>query len=62
MDGKPERKLYAIADAAESLGISRSTMYELAGAGEVATVKIGNRRLVTAESLEAYLERLKAAS
>lgn len=51
--------LYSILDAAEAIGVKRSTMYELITRGEVTTVSIGRRRLVTADSLERYVERLK---
>jgi excisionase family DNA binding protein len=56
----PARFLLSITAAAECLGVKRSMMYQLIDAGEVTTVKIGRRRLVTAESLQAYVQRLTA--
>jgi excisionase family DNA binding protein len=55
-----ERLLYPINDAAEVLGVGRTMLYTLAKQGEVRIVKIGRRTLITAESLDAYIERLTA--
>lgn len=52
--------LYGMEESAEMLGVKRTTMYDLAARGEVKTVSIGRRRLVTADSLEAYVARLMA--
>lgn len=43
-------------------GISRTTIYELIKRGELVHVSIGRRGFVTAESLNAFVERLTAAS
>lgn len=57
------RLLYSITEAAEQLGgIGKSTVEELIRDGEIETVKIRRRRLVPAEALADYIERLKAAS
>ncbi len=37
-------------------GLSRSTIYELLKAGKLRAVKIGGRRLILRESLQALLE------
>jgi hypothetical protein len=42
-------------------GISRTVLYELIGAGEIESVKIGNRRLIVVQSYLALLDRLRAA-
>ncbi len=39
------------------IGISRSKLYELIGAGEVETVKLGSATLVIVDSLRALVER-----
>jgi excisionase family DNA binding protein len=52
-----ERLAYGIADAAFVSGISRSKLYELLKRGELASVKIGARRLIQARSLAELLER-----
>jgi excisionase family DNA binding protein len=56
------RLLYAIPDAAEQLSVSARVLERLIADGEVATVKIGRRRLVPADALTDYVERVKAAS
>jgi len=45
-------------EAARQLGVSRSTLYCLLQSGELASVRIGRRRLVPAVALDEYLERL----
>lgn len=49
--------LRSIRDTSEDLGIGRTKTYELIGLGELATVQIGSRRLVTVASIEAFVER-----
>ncbi len=51
--------LLTVEEAATTLRIGRSTVYELMRAGEIATVRIGRSRRVVAESLTAYLGRLR---
>lgn len=45
------RTAYSLDEAAQSLGLSRRTLYELMGAGTLHTVKLGKRRLVPAQEL-----------
>lgn len=52
------RLLHPIPDAAAVLGISRTTLYELIADGEINTVKIGRRTLVTQDELERYVHTL----
>lgn len=56
------RLLYSIDDAAEQLSIGKSNIESLIRAGVIETVTIGRRRLIPAEALTDYVERLKAAS
>lgn len=51
---------YSLTDGARLIGVSRSTAYQLAKAGELETFKLGDRRLVTRRSLVALMNR-KAA-
>jgi excisionase family DNA binding protein len=37
-------------------GLSRTRLYSLMGAGEIEAVKVGKRRLVLRESIDAYIE------
>ena len=56
-------RLYHIDDARAQLGgIGLSTIYDLMNDGEITKVKIGRRTMITGASLDAYVERLAAAS
>lgn len=48
---------YGIEDAHKQLGIARSKLYELIGTGELASLKIGRRRLITRRALTEYVAR-----
>ena len=54
------RLAYPIPEAAEILGIGRTTLYAEIGAGRLSTITIGRRRLVTREALEDYLAQKTA--
>jgi hypothetical protein len=43
-------------------GLGLTKTYELFGEGELEVVHIGRRAFVTAESLQAYIERLRSAA
>lgn len=47
---------YSVADACRVTSIKRTRMYELIGDGTIASVVIGRRRLVKAESLRKLVE------
>jgi excisionase family DNA binding protein len=51
----------SIDDAARSIGIGRTKLYELIKAGDIATLKIGRRTLVRTESLHSLVEVREAA-
>jgi excisionase family DNA binding protein len=54
---RPEEKLaFRVNEAVAVSGLSRSTLYELLKAGKLRAVKIGGRRLILRESLQALLE------
>lgn len=46
-----ERLTCSVAEASQAIGISRSKIYELMSGGEVQSVTIGRRRLVSVSSL-----------
>ncbi len=48
---------YGIEDAADALGLSRSRLYELVAAGEIAVCKVGKRTIVPVAELTAFLDR-----
>lgn len=57
-----ERMLYPLREAAQRLGIGRSLLYQLIGAGDLATVRVGRRRLVPANELNRFVEHLLSDS
>ncbi|MDA8062185.1 MAG: helix-turn-helix domain-containing protein [Actinomycetota bacterium] len=52
------RLLYTPQEAAQALGISRSSQYALLSQGAVASVRIGGCRRITAAALHAFIETL----
>jgi len=50
--------LLPINEAAKTLGIGRTKLYELISAGEVDLLKIGSKSLVTTASIQALVARL----
>lgn len=56
------RLLHPIPDAAEVLGIGRSTLYNLITNGDIAIVKIGRRTLIAQDELERYARSLTEVS
>lgn len=52
----PDRAhLLTVEEAAECLGIGRTKTYELMMGGDLASIKIGSRRLVAVSSITAYI-------
>lgn len=51
--------LLTAAEAAELLGIGRSTVYELIASGEIESVQIGRARRIPEPALAAYIARLR---
>ena len=49
------RLVYSVSEAAELLGIGRSTAYELVARGELPSVAIGDRRVITRPALAELL-------
>lgn len=54
------RLLHRVPEAAERLGVSRSTLYELIGAGEIQAIRIGAAVRIPSIELERFVERLLA--
>jgi excisionase family DNA binding protein len=52
--------LYSLPDAWATLGVSRSTLYELIAAGDIQAVKVGRRTLIRHDELERYVQSLPA--
>lgn len=55
MSGSNVRGLYTVIEAARLLGVGRSTMYELVNRGEVSSLRLGRKVLITRSTLEALL-------
>ncbi|WP_194907006.1 helix-turn-helix domain-containing protein [Catenulispora rubra] len=49
--------MYTVEQAAELLGIGRTTMFGLIHDGEIGTVSIGRARRVPADEIDAYIAR-----
>jgi len=47
--------------ARKALGIGTTKIYELIGAGDLRTIKLGRRTLVRTDSIHALIEKLEAA-
>jgi excisionase family DNA binding protein len=57
-----DRKLLPVNSAATRLGVSRAKLYQLLKAGDIATVRIGQRRLIPVEEIDAYADSLPRES
>jgi len=55
MNSSNVRGLYTVVEAAQLLGVGRSTMYELVHRGEVASIRLGRKVLIVRSTLEALL-------
>ncbi len=53
-----DRKLVSVEEAARTLSIGRSLLFEMLSAGTIRSVKVGRRRLVPVSALEEYVKRL----
>ncbi len=54
--------LVTIPEAGAILGLSRTTMYELIGAGDIEVVHIGRAARVPVDSLAGFIDRLRSVS
>ena len=57
-----KRLLLSLAEAAETLGIGRTRLLAEVKEGRLGTVRVGRRRMVMPQELEAYVGRLAAAA
>lgn len=57
-----QRRMLPYADAATYLGISLRSMKQLAADGHILKTQIGHRVLFDVRDIDAYIERVKAAS
>ena len=50
-----EKQAYSVAEAATTLSISRTTLYELIKVGQITTYSIGAKTLITAQALDDFV-------
>jgi excisionase family DNA binding protein len=55
-DGTPPRLLLRIPEAAETLGIGRTKIYEMISKGELPTIRIGRAVRISANTLQKWVE------
>jgi excisionase family DNA binding protein len=54
---------HTVPDACARLGLSRTTLYELIGSGEIRAFKVGSRTLVSEAELRRFVaEKMKVAA
>jgi excisionase family DNA binding protein len=56
----PGRLVYSVEEAADLLGMGRTFMYHLVATREIDSFKIGTRRKIPREAIDAYIARLRA--
>ena len=52
-----ERLAYSVDEAAQITGLSRDLLYDQMRTGQLAYLKVGRRRIITRQHLEAFLTR-----
>jgi len=60
--GKSGVRLLSVPEAARLLNVGERFAWKLIAVGELASVKLGRRRLVDIEDLERFIEQRKEAS
>jgi excisionase family DNA binding protein len=56
-DSLAERLAYSVDEVAAVTGLSRDLLYDQMRAGNLAYLKVGRRRIITRQHLEAFLAR-----
>lgn len=51
----PEKLAFTLKEAATALGVSKSTLYKALADGKLTAIKLGNRTLIPAEALKAWI-------
>ncbi len=54
-----DKLAYSIEEVAELISLGRTTVVALVGSGEIASIKVGGRRLIPRRDLDAFIERLR---
>jgi excisionase family DNA binding protein len=61
-DRPAERLAYSVDEAAQITGLSRDLLYDQMRTGHLAYLKVGRRRIITRQHLEAFLTRNAGAA
>lgn len=56
------RIVLTVEEAANRLGVGRTTMYRLVGTGAIESFTIGRLRKIPADAIDVYVTQLRAAS
>jgi len=56
-DPPGERLAYSVDEAAQITGLSRDLLYDQMRTGQLAYLKVGRRRIITRQHLEAFLTK-----
>jgi excisionase family DNA binding protein len=56
-DQSAERLAYSVDEAAQITGLSRDLLYDQMRTGRLAYLKVGRRRIITRQHLDAFLTR-----
>lgn len=51
-----EKRLFNVPEVAEALRVHTSHVYRMLDSGELSSIKIGKRRLVRVEAIDAFIE------
>jgi excisionase family DNA binding protein len=60
--GTPPRLLLTVEEAADRIGICRSSMFNLIRQGAVKSVKVGRLRRITPAALEDFIQKLDSSA
>ncbi len=59
MNENTTKLLFSISEAMAATSLGRTKIYELIGNGALETVTLGRRRMIPAEALHTWVERLR---
>ena len=54
-----EPLLVSVVEAAQRLGVGRTSLYGLLSSGELSAVRVGRRRLIAVADLVSYVDRIR---
>ena len=57
-----EKLAYSVEDVAELLSVGRSKVVQMVSSGELASIKLGGRRLITRQDLNEFVEGLRVGA